>query len=403
MPPERDATNGAALLALGPASRLVGVDPDTLRRWADDGRVEVSITPGGHRRFHRRSLERLLRAGTDERATLARLGGTPQRLTAAYRRTYRTTRTSAPDPVRAVPEDDRAAWRDSGRELVASLVRHLDAEIGGRPGDRARRGLEPGRDAGRAPGGVGQQPDGVRRAVRGRTPAVPRGAGHARPATRPGRPAAGQPVRCRLRCARPLPAAVHRGSPLGDLTACHPSGTRPPIGRPTTQRKEPVRPFPPPGSPARRAPSTRSEESPLQSRSPRLVRPPRRAGHRPRPSRSARPPCWPRARPPRRRPHASPSPSRTPTATPSRSPTAPASSRSVASSPRPRTRSAPATRSWASTRRATTRRMCTRSARRSPTTASCPRSRCSRSPRRSSWAPRRSARRRSCSSCATPA
>lgn len=128
MPPERDAPTGAALLALGPASRLVGVDPDTLRRWADDGRVEVSITPGGHRRFHRRSLERLLRAGSDERATLARLGGTPQRLTAAYRRTYRTTRATAPDMVRAVPEDDRAAWRDSGRELVASLVRHLDGE-----------------------------------------------------------------------------------------------------------------------------------------------------------------------------------------------------------------------------------------------------------------------------------
>ena len=127
MPPDRDAPSGAALLALGPASRLVGVDPDTLRRWADDGRVEVSITPGGHRRFHRRSLERLLRAGTDERATLARLGGTPQRLTAAYRRTYKSTRATAPDPMRAVPEDDRAAWRDSGRELVTALVGHLDA------------------------------------------------------------------------------------------------------------------------------------------------------------------------------------------------------------------------------------------------------------------------------------
>jgi hypothetical protein len=127
MPSERPAPVGAELLALGPASRLMGVDPDTLRRWADDGRVEVSITPGGHRRFHRRSLERLLRAGSDERATLARLGGTPQRLTAAYRRTYRTSRTTASDPMRAVPEDDRAAWRDSGRELVTALVRHLDA------------------------------------------------------------------------------------------------------------------------------------------------------------------------------------------------------------------------------------------------------------------------------------
>jgi hypothetical protein len=127
MSPERDAPNGVGLLALGPASRLLGVDPGTLRRWADEGRVQVSITPGGHRRFQRRSLERLLRAGPDERATLARLGGTPQRLTAAYRRTYRPGRTIAPDPVRAVPEDDRAAWRDSGRELVTALVSHLDA------------------------------------------------------------------------------------------------------------------------------------------------------------------------------------------------------------------------------------------------------------------------------------
>lgn len=127
MPPERDAPTGAALLALGPAARLVGVDPDTLRRWADDGRVEVSVTPGGHRRFHRHSLERLLRASPAERATLARLGATPQRLTAAYRRTYRPVRSTATAHVRAVPEDERAAWRDAGRELVACLVRHLDA------------------------------------------------------------------------------------------------------------------------------------------------------------------------------------------------------------------------------------------------------------------------------------
>ena len=42
-----------ARLSLGPASRLLGVDPDTLRRWADEGRVEAFTTPGGHRRFER--------------------------------------------------------------------------------------------------------------------------------------------------------------------------------------------------------------------------------------------------------------------------------------------------------------------------------------------------------------
>ena len=47
-------------LSLGPASRLVGVDPDTLRRWADEGRVEAYVTPGGHRRFDRRAMEALV-------------------------------------------------------------------------------------------------------------------------------------------------------------------------------------------------------------------------------------------------------------------------------------------------------------------------------------------------------
>lgn len=130
MPPSRDeSATSTQLLALGPASRLLGVDPDTLRRWADDGRIEVAVTPGGHRRFPRRSLERLMRASSDPHgaATLARLGATPQRLTAAYRRTYRVTRAIEPDALQAVPEPDRPAWRDSGRELVTALVHHLDA------------------------------------------------------------------------------------------------------------------------------------------------------------------------------------------------------------------------------------------------------------------------------------
>src|SRR5512147_2537487 len=60
-------------LSLGPASRLVGVDPDTLRRWADDGRVEVFVTPGRHRRFDRRALERLASSGRGETRSLASL------------------------------------------------------------------------------------------------------------------------------------------------------------------------------------------------------------------------------------------------------------------------------------------------------------------------------------------
>lgn len=49
-----------ALVAATPGARLIGVHPDTLRRYADDGRVPVVRTPSGQRRFLVRDLRALL-------------------------------------------------------------------------------------------------------------------------------------------------------------------------------------------------------------------------------------------------------------------------------------------------------------------------------------------------------
>lgn len=115
-------------LALGAASRLLSVDPDTLRRWADAGRVESWTTPGGHRRFARRALERLVAArGATTRPSLARLGATPERLSAAYRRSYGHRIGGGPDARSAVEPPVRAAFRRDGRHLVEALIHHLDA------------------------------------------------------------------------------------------------------------------------------------------------------------------------------------------------------------------------------------------------------------------------------------
>ena len=115
-------------LALGAASRLLGVDPDTLRRWADEGRVEAFTTPGGHRRFARRGLERLVAARrTGPRGAVAGLGATPDRLSAVYRRRYGARRTESPDPRASVPATDHGIYRDDGRRLVDALLRQLDA------------------------------------------------------------------------------------------------------------------------------------------------------------------------------------------------------------------------------------------------------------------------------------
>lgn len=130
MTPRQSAkpTRDEAWLALGPASRLVGVDPDTLRRWADEGRVEVYLTPGRHRRFSRRSLQRLIVRGSRDRSTLASLGATPQKISDAYRRTYVSRDGLTPNPSTVVREEDRDEFRRTGRRLVDALVEHLEQE-----------------------------------------------------------------------------------------------------------------------------------------------------------------------------------------------------------------------------------------------------------------------------------
>lgn len=125
-------------MALGEASRLLGVDPDTLRRWADEGRVPAFTTPGGHRRFERRALEGLIASRrTGPGGGLAGMGATRDRVGAAYRRRYGESHGAGPDPRANVPDAEREAYRETGRRLIDALVRHLDEAGAAR--DRAER------------------------------------------------------------------------------------------------------------------------------------------------------------------------------------------------------------------------------------------------------------------------
>ena len=137
----RQPRSDSEWVALGPASRLVGVDPDTLRRWADAGTIEVFSTPGGHRRFSRRALEALVANRPRRRAPLARLGTTPHRVIAAYRRRLGRRPSAANsswagtawmnemDPVA------RAEFRDRCGRLTALLVEYVGS--GGEAGRSA--------------------------------------------------------------------------------------------------------------------------------------------------------------------------------------------------------------------------------------------------------------------------
>jgi hypothetical protein len=103
---------------------MLGVDPDTLRRWADAGRVRSFTTPGGHRRFARPELERVLTVRHTGRRSLAALGVTPERFARAYGRDYRAGVATPGD----VDDAAREAFRTDGRRLVETLLAYLHAD-----------------------------------------------------------------------------------------------------------------------------------------------------------------------------------------------------------------------------------------------------------------------------------
>lgn len=113
-------------ISIAEASDVLGIAQATLRRWADEGRVPVFMTPGGHRRFARESLEHVLTEQSARRPSLARLGASPDRIARAYR-TPAAGRPATAPWVDALSEQDRLAFRQRGRAMLELLVDHLDA------------------------------------------------------------------------------------------------------------------------------------------------------------------------------------------------------------------------------------------------------------------------------------
>ena len=122
-------------LPLGAASRFLGVAPQTLRRWSDRGQVHTFTTPGGHRRYRRTTLERLVPAEREARPALARAWVTPSRLARAYRAKARAAARELPWLV-SLDGHQREWFRQHGRRLAGQLLAHLETGPGTNAGAR---------------------------------------------------------------------------------------------------------------------------------------------------------------------------------------------------------------------------------------------------------------------------
>jgi excisionase family DNA binding protein len=112
-------------LALGSASRLVGVGPDTLRRWADSGKVQSYQTPGGHRRFLTSSLEAMINAPRRHRYGMERLADSAGTMVGElHRRMQRVGYAGQPWQARLSAEqrDDFRRWGGKTFNLVIEYV-----------------------------------------------------------------------------------------------------------------------------------------------------------------------------------------------------------------------------------------------------------------------------------------
>jgi excisionase family DNA binding protein len=115
-------------LTLNEAAEQLGIHPDTLRRWADGGKIAVFKTPGGHRRFSeseirsfgRQRLRFHIESGIRE--VLARRAVTHAREELASH--------SSEPWLADLSEEQKAASRALGHKLMSLAVDYLASEEG---------------------------------------------------------------------------------------------------------------------------------------------------------------------------------------------------------------------------------------------------------------------------------
>lgn len=104
---------------------MLGVSPATLRRWSAAGQIEVFTTPGGHRRYSRSMLERLLRPAAGGEGSTAALGESAERMAQVLRRHVRTACRDV-TWVEETDDETRCVLALAGRAMVDGLLGYID-------------------------------------------------------------------------------------------------------------------------------------------------------------------------------------------------------------------------------------------------------------------------------------
>jgi len=114
-------------LPIGAASRLVGVGPDILRRWADAGQVQSYQTAGGHRRFLRSSLEAITAMPRRARYETGRLADSAGTIVGDVQRRMQRTGYAGMPWQSHLSAEQRADFRRWGQRTFNLVIEYVAA------------------------------------------------------------------------------------------------------------------------------------------------------------------------------------------------------------------------------------------------------------------------------------
>ncbi len=113
-------------LSLSEVAELVGVHPSTIRIWADQGRLPVHRTQGGHRRFKRSEVELCMSAQRIN--STADLNSIIQNALKRVRLQVGEGALEAEEWYGKLDMEARQQYRESGRALLQGLINCLISE-----------------------------------------------------------------------------------------------------------------------------------------------------------------------------------------------------------------------------------------------------------------------------------
>jgi excisionase family DNA binding protein len=113
-------------LSLSGVAEILGVHPSTARNWADNGRLPVHRTQGGHRRFLRSEVELCMQSQNADHSLEV-----DQVVQSALRKTriqIGEGHLEAEPWYHKLDDEARQQYRQSGRELLQGLILHLASQ-----------------------------------------------------------------------------------------------------------------------------------------------------------------------------------------------------------------------------------------------------------------------------------